>query len=196
LHNGNQKPSVPIAHAVKTKENYETMVNLLERINYKSYVWKICSDLKIVAMLCGMQGGYTKNCSFLCLWNSRADALHYKQKEWPARTNTVVGEANIKYNPIVRRENIILPPLHIKLGLIKNFIKKLNKEGEAFVHLQCIFPHLSHAKIIEGGFAGPEVKKLIKDDHFPSLLSPVEYAAWNSFKLVVANFLGNNKSPN
>lgn len=160
LHNGNEKPSVPIAHAVNTKETHEIMVKLLECIKYKKYEWKICSDLKVVGMLCGMQGGYTRHCCFLCLWNSRADALHYKQKEWPARTNTVVGEANIKYDPIVKRKNIILPALHIKLGLIKNFAKKLDKEGRAFAHLRSIFTHLSYAKVKEGVFAGPEIKKV------------------------------------
>jgi hypothetical protein len=31
---------------------------------------------------------------------------------------------------------IILPPLHIKLGLMKNFIKAIVKEGLAFSHLK------------------------------------------------------------
>lgn len=196
LHNGNEKPSIPVAHAVNSKENYETLEAVLKCIQYEKYEWKICADLKVVAILSGLQGGYTRFCCFLCLWNSRADKLHYIQKEWTPRTNLVVGEDNIQRNALVRKENIILPPLHIKLGLIKNFAKKLNKDGEAFAHLRLIFPQLSFAKIKEGVFAGPEIKKLLKDERFPTLLSPIESAAWNSFNLVVQNFLGNHKSSN
>lgn len=64
LHNGNDKPSVPIAHAVNTKESYETMVELLKCINYEAHEWVVCADLKVVAMLCGLQGGYTGYAAF------------------------------------------------------------------------------------------------------------------------------------
>jgi len=64
LHNGNKIPSVPIAHGVNVKETYETMKDLLQLIKYEEYKWKICCDLKVVAMLRGMQGGYTKYCCF------------------------------------------------------------------------------------------------------------------------------------
>jgi len=196
LHNGNEKPSLPIAHAVNTKESYETMEALLKLIKYNEFQWKICADLKVVGMVCGLQGGYTKNCCFLCLWDSRADSQHYVKKKWEARKRAVIGKNNIKYNPIVKKENIILPPLHIKLGLVKNFVKALNKESTAFTYLISLFPALSYAKIKEGVFAGPEIKKLLKDNKFITLLSSKEAAAWKSFKLVVENFLGNSKAGN
>ncbi|XP_049306156.1 uncharacterized protein LOC125776677 [Bactrocera dorsalis] len=69
LHNGNKKPSIPIAHAVNTKETYEVMDKLLEFIKYEEHDWKICADLKVVGMLCGLQSGYTKHCCFLCKWD-------------------------------------------------------------------------------------------------------------------------------
>lgn len=196
LHNGNEKPSIPIAHAINTKESYETMATLIKCIQYEQHNWKICSDLKVVGMLCGMQGGYTKYCCFLCLWDSRAREHHYRRKNWPERKNVTVGKDNIKYVPLVQKENIILPALHIKLGLIKNFVKALNKEGEVFSFLRTLFPQLSIAKIKEGVFDGPHIKKLLKSTDFPSYLTPVENEAWNSFQQVVTNFLGNNKSPN
>ena len=97
LQNRKKNLSVPIAHAVNTKEIYETMLEYI---------------------------GSTNNCCVLSLWNSHANALHYKQKHWPSRKNTVVVKANIKYDPIVKRENIILPSLHIKKGLLKTLLKK------------------------------------------------------------------------
>lgn len=172
------------------------MVELFEYIKYTDHAWKVCSDLKIVGMLCGMQGGYTKHCCFLCLWDSRDRTHHYKKKQWPKRKNDVVGEKNIKYTPLVKKENIILPPLHIKLGLFKNLVKALNKEGQAITYLQTIFQNLSLAKIKEGVFDGPQIRKLIGDQKFQSYLSPDEAAAWNAFKLIVSDFLGNTKNPN
>jgi len=37
-------------------------VELLKLIKYDKFQWKICADLKVVGMVCGLQGGYTKNC--------------------------------------------------------------------------------------------------------------------------------------
>ena len=42
---------------------------------------------------------------------------------------------------------VLLPPLHIKLGLMKNFVKALQKNGAALQHLSTVFPGLSAAKL-------------------------------------------------
>lgn len=191
----NMKPSIPIGHAVNTKETYETMVDLLKLIKYEQHKWKVCSDLKVVGMLRGMQGGYTKYCCFLCLWDSRARSDHYTKRTWPSRKQIVVGSDNIAHEALVEKENIILPPLHIKLGLFKNFVKALDKEGEAFEYLTTIFPTISNAKIKEGIFNGPQIRKVLENENFALLLTSNEAAAWKSFQLIVSNFLGNNKSP-
>ena len=46
------------------------------------------------------------------------------------------GKKNIQYRALVSRDKIILPPLHIKLGLMKNLVKAMNREGEAFKYLK------------------------------------------------------------
>ncbi|UYV84754.1 hypothetical protein LAZ67_X003339 [Cordylochernes scorpioides] len=51
LHNGNKFPSVPIAHASNMKETNENMKLLLKKIENERYGWKICSDLKVIALL-------------------------------------------------------------------------------------------------------------------------------------------------
>jgi len=71
LHNGNRFPSVPLAHATNMKENYESLELLLGKIKYEEFKWKLCGDLKVVALLLGIQLGYTKYCCFLCEWDSR-----------------------------------------------------------------------------------------------------------------------------
>ena len=85
-----------------------------------------------------------------------------------------------------------LPPLHIKLGLMKNFVKAMNKDGKGFRYITAQFgPQKSEAKLKAGIFVGPEIRKLMLDDGFQMHLSAVELAAWESFKSVTKNFLGN-----
>lgn len=195
LNQGNNQPSIPIVHAVGVKESYEVIRKILDLIGYKFHNWKICSDLKVVGMLTGMQAGYTKYCCFLCMWDSRARNHHYDRKIWPERTHHTIGEANIGNTALVDKHNIILPPLHIKLGLMKNFVKSLCPSGEAIAYLKTKFPKLSCEKIKEGIFIGPQIKKLLVDDEFEEYLSRPELKAWQAFRAVVHGFLGNNKSP-
>lgn len=196
LHNGNEKPSIPLAHTVDLNESHDNLKTILKVIKYDEYEWQMCCDLKVVSMLLGLQGGYTKFMCFLCLWDSRADSQHYVKKHWPPRSNFVPGEANVANIPLVDPKKIILPPLHIKLGLIKNFVKKLKPGSKSVLYLKQKFPRLSEAKIKEGVFIGPQIKKLMQDAEFDKTLDKVEKIAWKSFKDVVDGFLGNNKAKN
>ena len=83
LHNGNIKPSIPVGYSILRKETYDTIKILLDILKYSKYNWKICSDLKVLSLLLGLQLGYTKHMCFLCLWNSRKDSSHYAVKVWP-----------------------------------------------------------------------------------------------------------------
>lgn len=98
--------------------------------------------------------------------------------------------------PLINRENIILPPLHIKLGLMKQFVKALDKEGKCFNYIISAFPELSLAKIQAGIFDGPQIRRLLKDQNFIKSMKKIESNAWLSFVAVINNFLGNFKSEN
>ena len=155
LHNGNIFPSVPLAYAANMKESYESMKLLLGKIKYDEFKWKLRGDLKVVTLLLGMQLRYTKYCCFLCEWDSRDKKNHYVNKLWPKRTSLTPGEKNVVNPPLVLPENIFLPPLHIKLDLMKNFVKGMDKTGRGFEYVRNKFPNLSDAKIKEGIFIGP-----------------------------------------
>ena len=90
---------------------------------------------------------------------------------------------------------VLLPPLHIKLGLMKNFVKALHKNGAAFQHLSTVFPGLSAAKLKEGIFVGPQIREVLKDIDFEELLNLKELRAWEAFKSVCSGFLGNTRVP-
>ncbi|GFU68737.1 uncharacterized protein TNCV_4400151 [Trichonephila clavipes] len=79
---------------------------------------------------------------------------------------------------------------------MKQFVKALDKEGECFKYLCEQFPGLSDAKLKEGIFVGPDIRKPLKDETFVTKIEMKEKNAWNSFKLVVTGFIGNKKDPN
>ena len=83
---------------------------------------------------------------------------------------------------------IFLPSLHIKLGLLKNFVKALDKNGAGFHYLKEKSPRVSDSKIKEGTFVGPQIRALIRNGDFEDLLSQNEKSAWKSFKSVVKFF--------
>ena len=127
---------------------------------------------------------------FLCLWNSREDSSHYAVKVWPIRQSPQIGKYDVHHQPLVSSANVFLLPLYIKLGLMKNFVKAMDLEGE---FLKDFFgAHKSDAKLKAGIFVGPEIRKLMLNEESDSRLNPVELAAWNALKSIVANFLGNH----
>lgn len=52
----------------------------------------------------------------------------------------------MKAVPLVDAQKVLLPPLHIKLGLMKTFVKNLDRNGAAFQYLAEKFPEISEAK--------------------------------------------------
>ena len=127
LHNGNVLPSIPVGHAVHLKEKYDNMKQLLRCIKYGQNQWQLCGDLKVVVLLLGLQDGYTKYCCFLCKWDSRTRKSHYVTKVWSQQKSWEPGKKNVQHPPLVDCQKILLPPLNIKMGLMKNFLKALDK---------------------------------------------------------------------
>ena len=150
----------------------------------------------MITFLIGMQGRFTKYPSHLCLWDSRDTKAHYQKQVWPKREEFVVGEKNVKNIPLINPKKLLLPPLHIKRDLIKQFVKALDKDGAAFKYLQNLFPKLSEAKVKGGKFIGPQVKLILKSDEFLETLSDVEKDPWMCFAAVVQGFFGSNKEDN
>ncbi|GBM35344.1 hypothetical protein AVEN_90666-1 [Araneus ventricosus] len=126
---------------------------------------------------------------FLCQWDSRDRKKYYIKKVWPKRQFLIPGVKNVENEPLLASEKILLPPLHIKLGLMKNFLKAMDCGGSGVQYLRLKFPKVSEAKIKEGIFVGPQIRQLIKDPAFESKLTKKEAAAWTSLKDLAKNFL-------
>ena len=76
------------------------------------------------------------------------------------------GTKNDNYTPINKVSKILLSSLHIKLGLMKNFVKEMNQNGAAFKYICDKFPVLSQKKLKEVVFVRPQINKLLKDEDF------------------------------
>jgi len=185
--------SIPLAIAKAEKETYDLVKRILHLVKYDEYNWEVCGDFKMIALVSGLQLGYTQYGCFLCEWRSR-NKEQYPILTWPNREEVSVGDKNISAMPLVDKHKILLPPLHIKLGLVKSFTKSLG-ECEAQQRLHSLFPKLSTAKVKAGVFNGPDCRKLFADEQFRSLLTPLQRIAFDSIIDVVNNFLGSNRSP-
>jgi len=82
-----------------------------------------------------MQSGNIKYPCFLYLFDNRDRQNHYKKKEWTQRKSLKPGSANVIKEPLVEERKILLPPLHLKLGLMKQYVRALNKTGHCFQYI-------------------------------------------------------------
>ena len=118
---------------------------------------------------------------------------HYVNILWPKRTSLMPGEKNVVNPPLVLPEKNFLPPLHIKLGLMKNLVKGVDKTGRGFEYVRTKFPNVSDAKIKEGIFIVPQIRELMQDEQFDEDLNETESNAWLSFKRICKDFLGKSQ---
>jgi hypothetical protein len=70
-------------------------------------------------------------------------------KKWPLHSETTPGQKNVAHPALVDKLKIYLPPLHIKLGLIKIFVKAMDEESKEFAYLRQKFPKINDTKMEE-----------------------------------------------
>ena len=115
---------------------------------------------------------------FLCLWDSRQDNSHYAVKVWSLRQRSQIGKHDVQHQPLVSSAHVLLLPLHIKLGLMKNFVKAMDRDGDGFKFRKDFFrAKKNDAKLKAGVFVGPEIIKLMQNEEFGARLNALEFAA-------------------
>ena len=62
-------------------------------------------------------------------------SLHYLIKDWPSRKSLEPGIINVENQPLVELSEILLPSMHLSLGLMENSVKAMNQEEVAFTYL-------------------------------------------------------------
>ena len=196
LHNGNILGSIPIGYSVKLKEEYNNLKKILEIINYSAHECVICVDLKMVNFLLGQKSVFTKYPCFLCYWDRRYRNQHLIREKWPPRESLKAGDKNVNNNPLVHTNKIILPHVHIKLGLMKQFINALDKDRYCFRFSEIFFQDINEEKKKVGTHDGTQIRKLLRDYSFTDSMNEEENRALQAFSNVLSNFLGNKKASN
>ena len=151
----------------------------------------LASDLHLSIFKCSTENKVPRTlyCCFLCYWDSRARNKHYTVKVWSKHDSIEPEQRNVAEDPLVNTKNDILPPLHIKLGIVMSFAKAIVRNANGFGYLKSKFSKHSEAKIKEGVFIGPQIRELMQDSEFEECLSSEKRRAWLSVKNVIRNFL-------
>ena len=161
---------------------------LISKTKYFDHNWLICGNFKFLCMLFGQQGSYTKYSCFLCLWDSKVKTKHWEQEQWPERKEFTPGEKNILNQALVDPSKVFVPPLHIKLSLMKQYVKSLDKHGACFGYICQKFPALSNEKLKAGKYVRPKIRTLMKDKKFIETINQDEKEEWMTFRQIVSNF--------
>lgn len=104
------------------------------------------------------QSRFTNYLCFFCMWDNKNWTHHCTKKDWPVPFRL----RNLKKNPLVDIDRTLFPPLHIKLDLMKEFTKALNKNGSYFTYLCHAFPGLNMKKLKAGIFVGLQYVSLLE----------------------------------
>lgn len=110
--------------------------------------------------------------------DSRATVDHCIIQYWIQQILYEPGTNTIQLTPLVNLQNILLPPLLIKLSLMKSVVKAMGKiNSEGFQYFKDQFHKTSSTKLKEGIFIGPQIRNLIKDNNFMRCLNILEQEA-------------------
>lgn len=81
---------------------------------------------------------------------------------------------------------MLLQPWHIKLGLVKNFVKAMIRDGRAVRYIMEKVSRKSEAKRLRRAFfVGSQIRKPIQDSEFDTVL---EREKKEAFKIVIPIF--------
>ena len=172
------------------------MKMLLTKIKYDEHKWMVCGDLKVLSIMLGQLGVIPNTLAF-CVYGTvelkiSTGLVSNCQREMSLQLEKRIFSMKVWY---LLTKYILLPPLHVKLGLMKQYVKSLDKSGKCFKYICQKFSFLSDEKLKAGMFDGPKMRQLLKDKEFIETMNPEEKNGWVAFSQVVNNFLGNTKSP-
>jgi hypothetical protein len=195
LHNGNLLAPIPLAYARKMSETRESMRRVLDVIGYAIHRWKVCADFKVIGLLLGMKDGYPTYPCIWCLWDSRDRARHYAPEACPPRERVQLEYSQVDL-PLISSEDVLVPPLHVKLGLASSLLRTIARTNPgALAALKRLFDRLSEQKLANGVLNGPQIRNLMEHpDGFRRELSDEQKAAFDAFCEITTNFLGNERA--
>jgi hypothetical protein len=76
----------------------------------------------------------------------------HRKRDWPTRQSREPRKKNVQRLLVAEVTSILLLPLHIKLGKMKDLVKAMDQRGPAFWYLVEEFPGIGVPKMKEGRF--------------------------------------------
>ncbi len=123
-----------------------------------------CTSVTSLTTFMLQEAVLTKYACFLCEWNSRAKDKYWIQKICPSKTLKVGGKRAVQvFGRCKKCSSAATSP---KLAIMKISVKAFLKHGDTFEYLASKFPQLSEAKLKEGVFVDPDIRKLMTDEIF------------------------------
>ena len=203
-----RKPAIPIAESDGMPESYQAIKTVLELLHYDDHQWFVQGDFKVINILTGLKGGGSKYPCYLCNFDSRDYARHFETDQWAPWTedDREPGRFSFVERALVPADRIVLPELHVRMGVFQQFVKKLfeNSAHPAYQYYVTKFrSKYSEAKLAVGALIGPDIIRLSNDFGFVEALQQggqndsenKELRAWLSFVEVVNSFFGKNTRP-
>jgi len=68
----------------------------------------------------------------------------------------------VKYQSLIASKKVLISPPYVEPGLVKQFVKALNKENDALKYIFYVFLYLSKAKVESCNFPGPDVLEMFQ----------------------------------
>lgn len=178
LHNDNSESSVSVCYALHMKETYE---NKKCRVKMHKIWWTKVAALWCLKGCCscdGLQSTYTKYCCYLYEWDSSAREIGQLTSHWSLGFIIyLVFNSHFSLDQV----KILLPLLHIQLGIMDNVLNAMEKIGQRFKYLTLNLPWHSDVKVKTGISIGSQIRELLKNWEFESLIHEKEKAAWEEF---------------
>ena len=82
----------------------------------------------------------------------KRDRTNHWLKNWPVPESLSPCNSNIENQPLLFRDKIILPPLHLKFEIMKQFIKPPDESSARVSYIREEFLAASYEKIKTGAF--------------------------------------------
>ncbi|GBN11413.1 hypothetical protein AVEN_157920-1 [Araneus ventricosus] len=120
-----------------------------------------------------------------------------REKHWTQKKCHILqaDKSNTMSDPIGSREMVVIPLLHLKLVLMKQFVKALNAVGRCFQYVVFSFSALCFEKIKSGVFDGSQILHTFACG-CELTGRQKKKSALLSFKTATQNFLGSRKEDN
>lgn len=100
------------------------MTTLIKVIKYEGHNWKVCGDLKVVGLLLGLHGGYTKHCCFV--YGTVELGKTIKLRKSGVCNEYIANNVNVKHISLIDPKHVILLPSHINPSFNENMLTKMD----------------------------------------------------------------------